>query len=533
MKLLALIMLALVSQLAEAYSGRSTWKRTDDKGKAELIRIYQQYFAEASQAEPMDEWQEKRTSFLRLIPEAWAADGAMDCIYAGWPSRRNGSCSSPSRANPDYQQGDCKTSEMQCQPMLFGKGLCVSVASAEARSSAFSQCNKKFQAAGRDATYVVAEMKSEGKEAQLLSLLDFADKVCRDGAQKGTGMCKRLQEQVSKVRSELEKVMQAAVQVVNNLTSTLAVASRQPMNCAQETELVINGTTELVTVKSDELVDIQPLVLDPVTEVEEVEEVEESENDPVTETPPDAPEDDLIPFASDRPREDIMCPRKTAKSGDAFRQISSLSCSNRDAPAVYSGVSFETDKNSPYFRQGAGIHSQMSRSIDFQSGDGSKRETYLYVSEEVMDSDSYNVKSIIVLLPRKTIPHAETVGDEFRVTLPTGEVVVYDKATKVIKRGALKEGEMDLNPNRFERKPPNVQYSGSGISIRVNHRYEHPTSSVGDPVAKVSQNGRTCNVPRARIWDSEGRALTTDDQQLVNVLNQACPARGGEKPFGI
>lgn len=227
------------------------------------------------------------------------------------------------------------------------------------------------------------------------------------------------------------------------------------------------------------------------------------------------------PYLQARPRGNT-CTRKqfssTQTGEDAgFRTISHFPC-NGKGESFYSGV----------FIAGNDYHD-----VDFFSQDGSKAGSYIYLTEAVLPQDSYNVKSMVFLLPRKGIPEAITIGDEIHVTLQTGEVVIYDRSTKKIKSGALTEGPSDPSKDRFTRRPPNIHYSGKGISIRVDHRYEHPTSAAGDPIAEVKQNGRSCNVPREKLWDKTGEMLELDDSKLVQLLNQVCPPQKGERPFSI
>lgn len=545
--ILTLSVLCLTS-LVHARIGRTAWELADDKGKAEIIKIYQTWFSEVSKVEAVADWEEKKTTYFKLFSEAWAAEG-MDCIYAGWPSKRIGSCSSPTRSNPDYQQGSCSSNEMQCQPLLFGGGLCVSVASREARNSAFSNCNNKFQQAGRNAAFVVSEVKANNQEELLLSLLDFADQICESGVQANTGMCNRLKAQVAEVRSELESATEAAVAIVNNLTSELAQVSRQPLECGRGPALTLLTEEPLIVDTRLDLSDLQVappiLIVDDETEDEEdskpiqedksvdkvVEVVEatdvEAESDSDEEIPSDVVADQvstMAPFLRDRPRGrlglDLCGGKRSPQMPDGlnagFSYMTTLPCSG--GSSVQAGISVE----------GANYHL-----VNFESVDGSKAGTFLSLEEPVLSSDSHNVKSMVFLLPRRGIPSAEVVGNEIHVTLPTGEIVVYDRATRAIKSGALREGPADQNTDRFTRRPPNVHYNGSGISIRVDHRYEYPTSASGDPTAEVKQNGRTCSVPRARLWNADGEILLVDDDQLVRQLNQICPARAGERPFEI
>jgi hypothetical protein len=156
-------------------------------------------------------------------------------------------------------------------------------------------------------------------------------------------------------------------------------------------------------------------------------------------------------------------------------------------------------------------------------------ETYLVMEEATGGPDSHNVKSYMFILPRKTVPSVRVEGESIITTLPTGETVTMNKRSRAIVSGALTEGPIDMGTDRFTKRPPNIHYSGSGISIRLNHRFEHPLTS--SETATVKQGSRSCNVPRAALFDAEGNLKTTTDASLVTVLNQSCRTPGA--PFKI
>jgi hypothetical protein len=119
---------------------------------------------------------------MNLINEAIAGD-SHECFFAGWPSTlvKSGSrkrCQNPINGNSNYQSGDCKASELQCQPLLFGKNLCVSFSRKKDRQMAFASCNKKSkQMGGSDFSKTLnSDEKAELKEISIL-----AHQVCVTG----------------------------------------------------------------------------------------------------------------------------------------------------------------------------------------------------------------------------------------------------------------------------------------------------------------------------------------------------------------
>ena len=125
----------------------------------------------------------------------------------------------------------------------------------------------------------------------------------------------------------------------------------------------------------------------------------------------------------------------------------------------------------------------------------------------------------MVIIPRKMKPAIIEKGNDLHVTLTTGEKVIYDKKTRQIKAGALKEGKVDLTPDRFKRKPPAVSYTGSGISIRVDVRGSDPRLIKGNAV--ITQNGKSCQVKASELWNQEDFRYD-DDSKLVEFLNRKC-----------
>lgn len=90
---------------------------------------------------------ETETKLLKnfsLIEVAYAeSDSPYNCFYGGWPSVKKGeSCQSPVETNSSYDKNACKSSELQCQPLLFGKGHCVQ---ASDKNNLFANCEKKFK----------------------------------------------------------------------------------------------------------------------------------------------------------------------------------------------------------------------------------------------------------------------------------------------------------------------------------------------------------------------------------------------------
>lgn len=488
-------------------TGRHAWKVTNTVGKVRLLTGYQAFFSELSQkeAETYDEWKLRQTTMWSLIiNEAWATQN-MDCVYAGWPSRRvNNLCSSPQRQNPDYDNGSCSSNQMQCQPMMFGKGLCVPVGTSQQRSFAFSNCNKKFAASKRSLEDVVNEVRSDNKEAQLLELMDFADKICSEGKQASTPMCQRLRETVGRMRHfdvkpKVEEKPETPTQVDEKKSDPVVVVDGKKASDEIKTDLI----------KSVELVNkgiVQ--VRDEVSPVD------------------CPPETNGKSFDRDEPRP-IEFEYTTSKQGSdpAWDMTYKKDLNEKELRPT----GFMLANVGPNEIAGTPLVSteKVTREWRFASEDNSRRETYLWITDDAGSAKlSELMESIMVILPRKMKPDIAVVDGDVHVTLPTGEKVVYDKTSKKVKGGVLKEGPVDLTPDRFKRKFAAVNYTGTGISIRVNVRGEDPRLIKGNAV--ITQNGKSCQVPANQLWNQDADFKYPTDQELVTFLNKKC----GNK-FGI
>lgn len=225
----------------------------------------------------------------------------------------------------------------------------------------------------------------------------------------------------------------------------------------------------------------------------------------------------------------VACGSGTSRDGYEETRIIDCTRDNREYPG---GFRFRAQHEHPYTADARSPYqggSKPGRMIEFVSRDHALNETYLYMSDTAGGPDSHDMKTIMFVLPRRVVPTAQTIGNEVHVTMNTGEKVIFDKRTNAIKSGALREGPLDLTNDRFRRQPVNVQYSGTGISISLSHRYEDPLQFTA--TAEVKQGNRTCRVPRTALMDASGKLKTQNDRDLVGVLNQSCPTGAGQSPF--
>ena len=499
MKTLVAIFILVISSPLWAISGQEGWKAATTKGRVQLLTAYQDFFQELSLQESSnyDEWKIKQTRIFHLLIDSAWADSNMDCIYAGWPSRRvNNLCSSPERNNPSYERGSCSAGQMQCQPMLFGNGLCVPTGSKQQRNLAFSNCNKKFKASGKSVEDVVRGIHANGKEAELFELMEFADRICSSGKQASTPMCSRLKATIDSMRPyvnsrppevspDLRTDNRPAIDVTINGRQADSEQGREVIDAVQT---VNRGMSEVARTGT-----VNPEDCDPATSGEEFDREE--------------PRDYQFEYTTNR-----------AGADPAWRD--NFLKDKRETELRPNGFEFQNVGPNTIAGTPLDPSQKVERQWRFVSEDNSRRETYLWVTDDAGSGYlSQLMESVILIVPRKMKQHIEAKGDELHVTLTTGEKVIYDKATKQVKAGVLREGPVDLTPNRFNRKFADVKYQGTGISIRLDKRGEDPRLITGNAV--VTQNGRSCQVPARELW-RETEFRYPNDRGLVDFLNRKC-----------
>jgi hypothetical protein len=119
------------------------------------------FFLEELEIESQDQlFTDYKSSFklsFELFAKAWAQKEAT-CFYGGWPSetiRVKGRkyCTSPKNVKHGYEQGSCSSNLIQCQPLLFGEGICVGFTSRSEKVNTFKNCEQKFKDDKRDYSF--------------------------------------------------------------------------------------------------------------------------------------------------------------------------------------------------------------------------------------------------------------------------------------------------------------------------------------------------------------------------------------------
>ena len=533
-KLIVRFLLALglaASAVAHARSGRQSWAKASPTQRVQLLDAYQTVLTLAP--DELAEWQAKKALVIRLFPTAHAL-ASHDCIYAGWPSRSvQGKCSSPARVSDRYEAGGCDAAtELHCQPLLFGPGLCASVKTSAQRSLAFNQCRTQFDKQNRSLAGVIETVLKNNQEAQLLELFDFGDRICSQGRQASTPMCHRLKDLLASLAAELAAEKASASQD--------AEVGRETSDVATE----LQETVELTTETLGDVATVAPQV--PGVECEDVPALPRPEPKPEStqerETPSVAVTTTQAPLTLTATTPSVVA--RTVPVGrivpfarEVPRPLDFELTTKRPATDPFWNNRFVKDKNDPELRPTGfefamtGPNALAGRPLDpnekvertwaFVSSDHSRRESYLWITDDAGSGRlSQLMESVLVFLPRKTLPQIEAAGEEVRVTLPTAEQVIYDKRTRLIKSGALSEGAIDLLPDRHNRRFAPVTYHGTGIMIRADKRGEDPRLIPGN--ATVTQGSQRCQIKASLLWNSDAEFRFASDDEALRVINQNC-----------
>jgi hypothetical protein len=151
---------------------------------------------------------------FKLMNEAWA-DSRYNCFYGGWPSTliqsgKKKLCQNPSGTNSSYNASSCKGNELQCQPLLFGIGLCVSFATQAERNKTFANCEDKFQK-NHNGNYDFLKSPSRKEVEDLRELSELAGTIC---AEKPSEICGKI---MSKLPAGLKSLDAAHTNAVTNV----------------------------------------------------------------------------------------------------------------------------------------------------------------------------------------------------------------------------------------------------------------------------------------------------------------------------
>lgn len=179
------------------------------------------------------------------------------------------------------------------------------------------------------------------------------------------------------------------------------------------------------------------------------------------------------------------------------------------------------------------------RTWHFQFTDRARESIYMVVRDQPFSGrDSHvNMQTEMHLFPRNVVPSIKDLGDRYRVTLPTGETVDYDRKSREVIAGPFKEQAIDYNSNRQARANPKIDYNGNGLSIKVSQRGENPRyaeiwgQKKSATISYPSKYSKSCSLSPALLWDHKKVAgedtppltpLYKTDLELYKIVERHC-----------
>ncbi len=118
-----------------------------------------------------------------------------------------------------------------------------------------------------------------------------------------------------------------------------------------------------------------------------------------------------------------------------------------------------------------------TRQYAFFFPDRAREDIYLEINDDVRLSKRFSYDNMfreMHFFPRRQLPSVSPIesGRLLKVTLPTGEPVIFDARSKEITAGVLDESPIDFNPRRHDRRNPSVRYRGRHLVVTVAQRGE-------------------------------------------------------------
>ena len=205
------------------------------------------------------------------------------------------------------------------------------------------------------------------------------------------------------------------------------------------------------------------------------------------------------------------------------------------------GFSFQND-GSPNINPVGLKHKGARREYAFLFADRARENIHLAVNDDVKISGRFshdNMFRELHFFPRRQLP-ALTIDHSkglLKVTLPTGEPVLFDQETMELVGGALKEAPIDFNRSRHLRHNPEVRYAGDYLAITVAQRGEAPRRAKVWGQTKLAEvhypaKYRTpCKLSPKHIWDQRPKPGDNDpkltmlyesDDALFEVIERQC-----------
>lgn len=182
------------------------------------------------------------------------------------------------------------------------------------------------------------------------------------------------------------------------------------------------------------------------------------------------------------------------------------------------------------------------RKYSFFFPDRARENIHIEINDDVHLSGRFSYDNMfreLHFFPRRQLPTVDLVdaGSKLKVTLPTGEPLVFDAQSKEILDGVLDEEPIDFNRNRHTRADPKVHYHGHYLMISVAQRGEAPRRAEVWGRTKYAEiyypakYKKTCRISPRHIWDQKPKPGDNDptlvmlhhsDASLYGLVERQC-----------
>ena len=166
-KCIAIIFSLAFATVAKADFEASLWASVKLDNQVRLLENIRWFFYKT---EPL--YQKHYTS----VTSVGSATNATPCLYAGHRSKMLGKRCLPPFLFDDssYTHGDCGQNELQCNPSIFGEGICVPYRNGRDRRKVFDRCQKQAQENMVDARFIVETVE----EIEFDENIQFIEDLC-------------------------------------------------------------------------------------------------------------------------------------------------------------------------------------------------------------------------------------------------------------------------------------------------------------------------------------------------------------------
>jgi hypothetical protein len=182
------------------------------------------------------------------------------------------------------------------------------------------------------------------------------------------------------------------------------------------------------------------------------------------------------------------------------------------------------------------------REFAFLFADRARENIHLEINDDVKLSGRFSHDNMFrewLFFPRTVLPRLQVdqATGVIEVTLPTGEAVRFDLASKEIVGGVLSESPVDFNRSRHQRNNPRVRYQGDYLAITVAQRGEAPRRATVWGQTKFAEvyypamYPRPCRLSPRLLWDQAAKPgdtdpklnmLHVDDDRLFRLVERRC-----------